>query len=36
MAAMAGECLIKLYELADLNGYKGETPHQHSPERLPL
>ena len=26
MAAMAGGCLIKLYELADLSGCKGETP----------
>ena len=36
MAAMAGGCLIKLYELANLSSYKGETRHQRSPERLPL
>ena len=33
---MARRDLIKLYELANLSSYKGETPHQRSPERLPL
>jgi len=33
---MAGRDLIKLYELANLSSCKGETPHQRSPERLPL
>ena len=36
MAVMARGCLIKLYELACLISCKGETPHQRSPERLPL
>ena len=36
MAAVAGRYLIKLYELANLSSYKGETSHQRSPERLPL
>ena len=36
MAILARGCLIKLYELAYQSGHKGETPHQRSPERLPL
>ena len=36
MAAMAGGCLIKLYELANLSSCKGETSHRRNPERLPL
>ena len=36
MAAVARECLIKLYELAYLSSCKGETLHQLSPEWLPL
>ena len=38
MVAMASGCLrhlVKLYELADLSGCKGETPHRRSPRRLP-
>ena len=36
MAAVAGGCLIKLYELANLSSCKGESSYQHSPERIPL
>ena len=36
MAAVAGGCLIKLYELTNLSSCKGETSHQCSPKRLPL
>ena len=35
---MTGGCLrhlIKLHELADLSGCKGETPHRRSPTWLP-
>ena len=34
MAAVAGGCLIKLYELANLSSCKGKTSHRRSPERL--
>ena len=36
MVTMAGGYLIKLYELAILSSYKGETSHRRSLERLPL
>ena len=36
MTTMAGRYIIKLYELANMSSYKGETSHWRSPERLPL
>jgi len=36
VAAVAGGCLIKLYELANLSSCKGKTSHRCSPKRLPL
>ena len=36
MAVVAGGCLIKLYELADLSSCRHGTLHQHDPGQLPL